>query len=199
MITLLLLAAIGQSKCVGPDCPAPQTQLIQSVASPDTETIQRIWVTNQNRYAYGVIRNGYFVEATQANQSSTGQPATPDDPGSLANSPGSLTGLLTGSLPASPISAGTIGSPPGEPNYGINLAELKNPAFQGFYTNVGPDGFNPAEHGPPPTLPSDPTPRQRAEWVVPILFGTTAVLMFFGVLLMGLAAFNKPRQQGLAS
>jgi hypothetical protein len=118
MMPLLFLIAISaQTPCVGPACRA----------SSDTETVQRIWVSNENRYGVGVIRNGKFVEATP-------DPATAATPAATPTAGATSTGTAI--------------------NYGLIPPAAWNPHVQGYTSND--TSFRPPLPDPAPDPNTDP-------------------------------------------
>jgi hypothetical protein len=127
MKLLILITALmsGQTPCTGPNCPRPTVAL--AMVNQDTETVRSVWVSNENRYALGVIRNGYFVAAAQS--------TPPAPPAAPAMAPAE-TGALTGDVP----------------NYGILTDELNSPKSFGYKTND--KSFNPSHLTRPPPQPT---------------------------------------------
>lgn len=67
---IIALAMLGEVPCIGPNCPSTdRVALAYASVSPDTEVVQTVWVSNENRWGLGVIRGGRFVEAIPAAQS----------------------------------------------------------------------------------------------------------------------------------
>jgi hypothetical protein len=132
------------------------------VASPDTEVVQSIWVSNENRYGVGVIRHGRFIPASSPGP--TSPPGSPDP----------------GSDPSS--SLGEMAS-----NYGILEDGLKASSQQGYMTND--PGFRPPVHGAPvaPGL-SDSPPNSLTNLVV---FGVAIALVLLALIIL-LAKGRRP-------
>ena len=69
LLALALSASSPAPACIGPVC----------LTSPDTETVQNIWIPNEQRYGVGVIRNGRFVAAAETPAATPAGPAATGD------------------------------------------------------------------------------------------------------------------------